>query len=572
MNTNTPSKTTDEQPINTLGLRAEGRRKPVFAETGVAFHTEDEALQRLFDTAEVKALSNVRYFSPRYTVMVEGGGYPFLWAETQPMGGVMYAKRDLRIAYDNVMIFLDYQRADGRIAGTIGDYALLENQDLGEGWERCANNWTKGHDGRLGGGFGSLQGFYLAAAALELSYLLGHDAEYLQALAEGLEAYDAYLWRTRDSTGDGCLESWTMTDTGEDNLKRFKYAPWYWTGDVAPAMRLHPKHDDPNDIGECPVPMKSIDIMGYSYSCRSVLAKISAIRNDGREGFWREQAEKVSEKMREYLWLPERAAYFFRNKRGEIIPTMTHNNLRAMYFGTMTQDMADAFIRHHLLNPEEFWTPMPLPSVAANDPDFQNAKHNNWSGQPQGLTYQRAIRALENYGHHAEVRLIGRKLIAQTSQTLKFTQQFDPFTGEQDGGDNYGPTLLSVLEYISRLYGVYLKNGEVYFSGLPHTHAYDYTQRFGTNRYSIRQNDGIITGWLNGEECFTASAGLCVVTDGQGAVLRLIGIDSEEREVSLTQKGKIYTARVKPNASFVIQKDTLTEETRVPFDFPYVKP
>ena len=66
-----------------------------------------------------------------------------------------------------------------------------------------------------------------------------------------------------------------------------------------------------------------------------------------------------------------------------------------MWYGVFTQDMADAFIKHHLLNPEEFWTPVPLVSIAANDPLYGTAGVNNWSGQPQGLTYQRAIGALE---------------------------------------------------------------------------------------------------------------------------------------------------------------------------------
>ena len=30
--------------------------------------------------------------------------------------------------------------------------------------------------------------------------------------------------------------------------------------------------------------------------------------------------------------------------------------------------MAERFVKEHLLNPQEFWTKMPLPSVAANDP------------------------------------------------------------------------------------------------------------------------------------------------------------------------------------------------------------
>ena len=78
-----------------------------------------------------------------------------------------------------------------------------------------------------------------------------------------------------------------------------------------------------------------------------------------------------------------------------------------MYYGVFTQEMADAFIRHHLLNPEEFWTPTPIPSIAINEPLFKNVEGNNWSGQVQALTLSRGLHALEKYGHYAEVSLLG---------------------------------------------------------------------------------------------------------------------------------------------------------------------
>ncbi len=88
---------------------------------------------------------------------------------------------------------------------------------------------------------------------------------------------------------------------------------------------------------------------------------------------------------------------------------LLHNNIRVMDHGAFDQEMADRFIAHHMLNPKEFWTPMPLPSIAVNDAFFRNNDDNDWSGQPEGLTYQRAIRAIENYGHYAELTMIGKK-------------------------------------------------------------------------------------------------------------------------------------------------------------------
>ena len=105
---------------------------------------------------------------------------------------------------------------------------------------------------------------------------------------------------------------------------------------------------------------------------------------------------------------------------------------------------------------------MPLPSVAVNDPLFRNVTTNNWSGQAEALTYQRAIRALENYGYYTLIPQLGRRLMQAIGPECRFVQQYDPFTGTpsvicepgQPPQDAYGPAMLSVLEYTARMYGV----------------------------------------------------------------------------------------------------------------------
>ena len=87
-------------------------------ETSVSFHTEDEALQRVYDAAEAKCRSNLKSFGGRI-VLVEGGGYEKIWLETQPMGGEMYALRSLEAAINNCALFMDHQREDGRLPGSI---------------------------------------------------------------------------------------------------------------------------------------------------------------------------------------------------------------------------------------------------------------------------------------------------------------------------------------------------------------------------------------------------------------------------------------------------------------------
>jgi hypothetical protein len=198
--------------------------------------------------------------------------------------------------------------------------------------------------------------------------------------------------------------------------------------------------------------------------------------------------------------------------------------------------MADRFVQEHLLNPDEFWTALPLPSVAANDPAFRNAPENNWSGQCEGLTYQRAIHALERYGYEKLVTVLGRKLMqAVIDGGYVFTQQFDPLTGkpscvspitkeplppdsDEPFQDSYGPTLLSVLAYIAHIWGVTMVRGQIWFS-LGSGDPYTYEQVWGDNTYRIESDGKEAVVFVNGQAKHCVKCGVRLVTDKEGRLL-----------------------------------------------------
>lgn len=473
----------------------------------VAFHSSDPALQRLFDTAEEKARRNLQQFGPDQ-VLVEGGGYEKIWLETQPMGGEMYAKRNMTAALNNQLLFMKTQRADGRLPGSI----------------QCMP------DGRIEPQFNKFQGFCFPWHALNMYYWAGLDEAYLRRLAQTLEAFDAYLWRVRDSDGDGCLESWCVYDTGEDNAVRYGDAPVYCTEDTPPE-------------GYGVVPMASMDFMSFSYACRDTLAQISRLLGDGQEARWREQARQVAEALRARLWNAERGACFDRDKHGREMPVLLHNNLRCMYWGSFSQEMADRFVREHLTNPEEFMTPCPLPSVAVNDPLFRNRPENNWSGQCEGLTFQRAILALERYGYEKLVTQLGRTLMEVIVRGgYVYTQQFDPFTGEPSRvsmkthelipagshepiQDAYGPTILAVLEYMAHIWGVDQRMGEIWFSLGSCAGAYAYEQTWGEHAYRVESTGARATVFVDGVMRYERPCGVRLITDARGNLLRTVNIE-----------------------------------------------
>ena len=558
--------------------------------TASSFQTKDAGLQRLHDAAVRVIDANRVRFTPSMEILVEGGGYDNAWIETQPMGGEMFAKRDVQVALNNQVLFMLAQRGDGRLPGMVVSGAMAREK----GWDK---NPPEGHQWMEEAGvladFEMFQGFCFAESAWRMYHWMGRDKVYLQQLHDTLAAYDAYLWRTRDTNGDGILETWCVWDTGEDAANRYhrRWAPSRWPFEKPPGTPGLPvltnpvdsrrywfhdigKDEKPPTMDDVMVPFASMDVMAYSYSARATLALISEELGNGQAGKWRAKAGDVRRSLAEKLWAPERHACFDRDRLGRPLTELVHNNLRCMWHGIFTQEMADAFVRHHLLNPRAFWTPVPLVSVAIDEPLFENAPGNNWSGQPQGLTYQRAIQALERYGHFAEVTLLAEKLLPVLIRNgNKFAQQLDPVTGKPSGhkDDGYGPMALAALEYLSRTRGIHLdvENNRVRWScAYSGVTEFSCTQRWGEHRFEWIRTQGKFEAKVGGKTVFIGEGATRIVTDLGGRILELHGIAPEAQNVLIVAGERILSTTIAPNEVLEPFPDGLKLKSRVPFTHP----
>lgn len=500
----------------------------------------------------------------------------------------MFAKRNLQVGLNNQIIFMLTQRDDGRLPGMVvaGDTARSQ------GWDQSppeGHIWMPETD--MLADFEMFQGFCFPEPAWRIYHWIGRDRDYLQLLYSVLEGYDAYLWRTRDSNGDGVLETWCVWDTGEDASTRLesRLAPNRWPFEKPPGAEGMPSPENPDDLrrywhrgptdpmptaDQMKVPFQSMDIMAYSYHARATLAKVARELGNGKADLWTSKAQKVRQGLIDHLWDPDRKACFDRDRDGNRLPELIHNNLRCMWYGIFDQKMADAFVRHHLIDPETFWTPVPLPSIAINEPLFHNGKRNNWSGQPQGLTYQRAIDALENYGHHAEVALLGRKLLPVLIQNnARFTQQLDPITGAPSGQrpDGYGPMMLAALEYLSRLYGIHIDvaEGRVWWSAVDlEGPDFNYEQNWGDHFLRLQCEDGEMRAYVGRELAFTCTAGTRVVTDLKGRVIDVVGLAPERMPLRLTHSDHTIELEIEPNTIHDVSSGQARLKASVPFHLP----
>ena len=181
-------------------------------------------------------------------------------------------------------------------------------------------------------------------------------------------------------------------------------------------------------------------------------------------------------------------------------------------------------IKKAILNEKEFWTKMPLPSVSVSDPLYRGDENNNWSGQAQALTYQRAITALENYGYYSLIPKLGRKLFEAIGEDCIFVQQYDPFTmkpsleGVSGNQDAYGPAMLAVLEYISRMYGVVALRDRLIWSSVKESTGY-YEQHLNGHVYKLEHVKEKAYAFIDERQIGCFDRGVRLETDFEGKEL-----------------------------------------------------
>ncbi len=481
-------------------------------QTGVSFTTTDKKLDRLYESAKNTLLSSIKSFGERNLLTDAPSGntvtlnYSLMSAET-------LADYDIEVALDTVNAFLLTLRKDGRLPSSLS----RENGTILPSYE-------------------ILTGFSFAEEALKLCYLAKNkSSSYSKRLYEALCRFDEYLWTNHDLNANGCLEVFEEKDTEEG----------VGSGRFPPITIMQ----NGTERSVSPFPVETFDLMAEAFCVRTTLSELALMLGKQEKAkAWQEKANTIAEKISSFLWLGGFHACFDRDYRGSIISTLSINNLFLLYFKVADTTMAKAIIQNHILNPDEFWSPMPLPTLAQNHSLYESRKE--FCGPPRGTTYRRALRAFENYGYYSLTTEIGKKLLRATSEQNIFPICFDPLTGEPWNADqsDYTPTASAVLETIKRFFGVYTDRETVCWGCLGHENASsEYVFTWGNDTYSLETEDGITTGSINGTRIFTVTAGTRIFTDIHGASMQIANATSSAIDCICVCRDRTFSLHLEPN-------------------------
>lgn len=183
-----------------------------------------------------------------------------------------------------------------------------------------------------------------------------------------------------------------------------------------------------------------------SYLVREGTALFQIARLIGRDDVaarLEEDVEIHKQAILRWLWDERRGMFFDYHARENRFIEVRHVGAFApLWAGVPTTGQADRLIREHLLNPEEFWRPYPIPALAATEPGYsegflpgESTGCCNWRANTWIPSNYFVFQGLRAYGYGE----VARELAARTFALFGRARFSEYYTSESGAGTGLKP-------------------------------------------------------------------------------------------------------------------------------------
>jgi putative isomerase len=278
----------------------------------------------------------------------------------------------------------------------------------------------------------------LAAWAVWKIYLATKDESFLREMYPKLVRYHKWWYAKRDHDHNGLCEYGSTDGTvvaarwesGMDNAARF---------DDVKMLR--------NDDGAFSLDQESVDLNSYLYAEKLYLADISEVLKQHEESArWRNDAELLRARIRQRMFDPE-TGYFYDARVGDgQIHVQGPEGWVPLWTGVASQEQATA-VRKIMANPNKFATPLPFPTLAADNPHF-DPTGGYWRGPVWLDQVYFAIAGLKAYGFEEDANKFEQQIYLRTGAATKgvaIRENYSPTTGVGLNAKDFGWSAASLL-------------------------------------------------------------------------------------------------------------------------------
>lgn len=140
---------------------------------------------------------------------------------------------------------------------------------------------------------------------------------------------------------------------------------------------------------------------------------------------WGMMADERAELIRQKMWDDESGFFYHIDRRDDDFSYAAPNDLKRLeiigllplWAGVATKRQATRIVSEHLLNPDEFWRPYGVPSLAANDPSYDPKGY--WNGPVWVQWNDLVVRGLLDYGYTTEAQELTRRVASGMTDVLR---------------------------------------------------------------------------------------------------------------------------------------------------------
>lgn len=245
-------------------------------------------------------------------------------------------------------------------------------------------------------------------------------------LPNALAYHDWFERRRRSDTLPGLLLIRRWSDSGMDNSPR-----WGKEGSGI--------YDTAIDDADWGIPMVTVDLNVYSVLEKQSLAEmLRATGDDERALKLENEAAERTVLIHQLLWDESKGLYMDRNECGSaFIPVMSPTGFYPLLLDDLKEGRVDAMLEL-LFDEKKFWSQMPIPSVAMDDPNFR-ANQSYWSGGTWMNYTTYVLRGLFRYRPEAAWKLLDRVIDGLMPKGIpNIFENYNPETGQGYDAANFG--------------------------------------------------------------------------------------------------------------------------------------
>ncbi len=320
--------------------------------------------------------------------------------------------------------------------------------------------------------------------AIEEIYDKDEDVEFLKDVVPKVAKHYKWLLENRDPDKDHLVSIISPNESGMDELPVFQVVSGFSGRNL---IQLHYAFRKPDILNQ----MNGFDskkILKKDYfnveevlfntvfveNARAISRLYKALASDRTSSpnakaehkkesdFFDKAADKTEKALIEKLWDEEDSIFYsVYSKEEKKAKVKTAASLIPLFLGNLPKDKMELLVSKHLLNPDEFWTSYPVPTVSRNDinysplefPEYEHRIQGKivnkiylsfykelkmlWRGPTWIATNWFIVRGLRKHGQDKTAKLIVDRMVKMIEK-WGFREYYNPETGQGYRRENFG--------------------------------------------------------------------------------------------------------------------------------------